>query len=166
MNEALSTTLWKNIREFELDDQDSQQTFTDRLARENGWSLEYSLRAVDEYKKFMFMLCIAGHPLTPSDEVDQVWHLHLLYTHSYWEDFCRDTLNKTIHHGPTGGGKEESDKYVNLYGKTKEFYKSTFNADPPAEIWPSDEIRFGEINFRRVNLDKYHLVKKLRLKLK
>ncbi len=93
--------LWKKIKEFEIDEPSSALTFTERLARENGWTIEFTLRAIEEYKKFMFLICIAEHPLTPSDQIDQVWHLHLLYTQSYWNDFCKNTLNKTIHHGPT-----------------------------------------------------------------
>jgi len=154
------TILWNKIRSFELDDPSSSLTFTDRLSRENGWTMEYSLRAVTEYKKFMFLLCIASHPLTPSDQVDQVWHLHLLYTQSYWEDFCKDTINRQIHHGPTKGGKEENTKFTDWYEKTKELYLETFGYNAPADIWPSSKIRFSEINFQRVNIDKYWLIKK------
>lgn len=35
--------LWKEIKSFELDDPESSLSFSDRLARENGWDLEYSL---------------------------------------------------------------------------------------------------------------------------
>jgi len=152
--------LWEKIRMFELDDPDISLTFSDRLARENGWELEYSLRAIDEYKRFMFLLCIAGHPLTPSDQVDQVWHLHLLYTESYWTDFCKNTLNKQIHHGPTKGGENENNKFTDWYEKTKQLYKSIFEYDAPSDIWPSSKIRFSEINFQRVNLDRIWIIKK------
>jgi len=82
--------LWNRIRRFELDDPAAAFSFTDRLARENGWPLEYALRATLEYRKFMFLLCLTEHPLTPSDQVDPVWHLHLLYTRSYcWNSVSR-----------------------------------------------------------------------------
>lgn len=100
-------SLWAKIKNFELDDPDAAFSFTDRLARENGWRVEYTLRAMDEYKKFLFLLCIADHPLTPSDQIDQVWHLHLLYTESYWIDLCQRTIGRPLHHGPTRGGKQE-----------------------------------------------------------
>ncbi len=152
--------IWDKVRNFELDEPGSMFTFTQRLARENGWTIEYSLRAVHEYKKFMFMLCIAEYPLTPSDQVDQVWHLHLIYTHSYWNDFCRDTLNKVIHHGPTRGGKAEGDKYTDWYQKTLDLYKQLFERDAPEDIWPSKEVRFRDINFRRVNVNGNWIIKK------
>lgn len=106
------------------------------------------------------MLCIADHSLTPSDQVDQVWHLHLLYTQSYWIDFCQDTLGKQIHHGPTKGGKQEGEKYNDLYEKTLALYKTLFKRDAPQDIWPPREIRFGEVNFLRVNLHRNWIIKK------
>jgi hypothetical protein len=153
--------LWKRIQQFELDDEDSSLTFTDRLARENGWSHEFAIRAVLEYKKFIFLICISNQPLTPSDEVDQVWHLHLLYTHSYWDEFCGEILNRKIHHGPTRGGKRENDKFTNWYLQTLELYRNTFNEAPPVDIWPPDNIRFTSINFQRINTDRYWVIKKL-----
>lgn len=155
--------LWDKIRDFELDEPSSSLTFTDRLARENGWTIEYAIRAVYEYKKFIFMLCVAEHSLTPSDQVDQVWHLHLLYTQSYWTDLCQNTINRQIHHGPTKGGEAEGEKYNDLYNKTLHLYKSLFERIAPEDIWPSKEIRFGEINFQRVNLDRNWIIKKAKL---
>lgn len=152
--------LWNKIKHFELDDINASLSFTDRLARENGWSIQYSSRAILEYKKFMYLLLIADHPLTPSDQVDQVWHLHLLYTRSYWEDFCKHTIHKMIHHGPTKGGKSEKEKFTNWYEKTKELYTKTFENPIPKDIWPSSKVRFSEINFRRINMDKVWVIKK------
>ncbi|KFF10086.1 glycine-rich domain-containing protein [Flavobacterium hydatis] len=152
--------LWNEIKNFELDDPDISFSFTDRLARENGWTIEYSIRAILEYKKFIFLLTIANHPLTPSDQVDQVWHLHLLYTQSYWEDFCENTIKRRIHHGPTKGGDTEKSKYTNYYEKTKELYLEIFKVELPRDIWPSSEIRFTEINFERINRDRNWIIKK------
>ncbi|MCE3229819.1 MAG: hypothetical protein K0S32_4370 [Bacteroidetes bacterium] len=156
--------LWDKIKDFELDDPEIALSFSDRLARENGWSLEYSLRAIHEYKKFIYMLCIADHPLTPSDQVDQAWHLHLLYTESYWIDLCKNTLHKQIHHGPTKGGKSEGEKYNDLYERTLALYSKEFGKKAPADIWPDPKIRFSEINFQRVNLNRNWVIKKPKLK--
>jgi hypothetical protein len=153
--------LWNEIKGFELDEPEISLSFTDRLARENGWTIEYSIRAILEYKKFIFLLSITDHPLTPSDQVDQVWHLHLLYTQSYWEDFCENIIKRKIHHGPTKGGETEKTKFTNWYEKTKELYLKVFKSEPPRDIWSSSEIRFSEINFVRVNLKRNWIIKKL-----
>jgi hypothetical protein len=158
--ESQDSILWEKIKAFELDDNNSSQTFTDRLARENGWSHEFAIRAIIEYKKFIFLICVSNQPLTPSDEVDQVWHLHLLYTHSYWDEFCDNIILKRIHHGPTRGGNNEKQKFTNWYLRTIELYKINFKQNPPVDIWPSDELRFKNINFQRINLERNWVIKK------
>ncbi len=152
--------LWKQLSDFELDDSDSPTTFTDRLARENGWTHEFAVRAIHEYKRFLFLVYVTNESLTPSDEVDQVWHLHLLYTHSYWDDLCGNLLKRKIHHGPTKGGNSEKQKFANGYLRTIELYKSIFNQSPPDDILPSTEIRFKNVNFQRINIDTYWVIKK------
>jgi hypothetical protein len=152
--------LWHKIKNFEIDDPTSSFTFTDRLARENDWSIEYSVRTVFEYKKFLFLILIADFPLTPSDQIDQVWHLHLLYTQSYWIDFCKNTIQQDIHHGPTKGA-EQKPLFKDQYLKTLAFYESTFQKKPPKDIWVDVNTRFKEIHFTRVNRHKNWIIPKL-----
>lgn len=144
-------TLWNKIQEFQIDNPQGAFTFTHRLARENGWKLSYAIRAVDEYKKFIFLLCISPHPLTPSEQTDQVWHLHLLYTESYWKDFCEKTVEWQIHHGPTKGGTQEAEKFIDWYARTLEMYRAVFLSEPPADIWPDPATRFKHSHFKWVN---------------
>jgi len=152
--------LWLQIKNFELDEPNASLSFSDRLARENGWSIEYSLRAIEEYKRFMMLVCLASHPLTPSDQVDQVWHLHLLYTESYWIDFCQHILNRQIHHGPTKGGEKANTKFTDLYQKTKILYQTIFGTLPPDDIWPSSTIRFKKTNFQRIDVENTWIITK------
>lgn len=152
--------LWDKISHFKIDDETIDFTFSKRLARENNWSLEYSKKVVDEYKKFMFLCCVTSTGVTPSDQVDQAWHLHLTYTKSYWIDFCKNTLEKNIHHNPTKGGKPEATKFDDFYTKTKEDYRTYFKEEAPIEIWPSNENRFSEVDFKRVNTNRNWIIKK------
>ncbi len=145
------TALWQRIDDFDLDDPTASLAFSDRLARENGWGKEYSLRVIEEYKRFMFLLCVTNEPLTPSDQVDQAWHLHLIYTRSYWKDFCATVLEREIHHGPTMGGTVEQTKFTDWYARTKENYMKYFDSTPPADIWPGSTERFAAVHFQRVD---------------
>lgn len=152
--------LWQRMKAYALDDPGSSMTFTDRLCRENDWSISYGVRAVLEYKRFMFLACASGHPCTPSDEVDQVWHLHLLYTQSYWKEWCAKVMGKEIHHGPTKGGGEEREKYEDWYQRTKQSYLTFFGKEPPADLWPDPESRMRFIHFTRVNRHKQWVLPK------
>ena len=135
--------------------------FAARLARENGWSTGLAARTIGEYRRFVFLAIAAGHPVSPSDQVDQVWHLHLLYTESYWNRFCRDTLGMSLHHHPTKGGDEEREKFRDWYAETLDSYRRFFVTEPPADIWPNAVVRFGEdILYQRVNRARYWVVRK------
>ena len=103
--------LWHRLEAFEFDEIDADLTFTDRLARDNGWTPDYTERVIDEYKRFCYLAIRAGHEVTPSDQVDQVWHLHLSYSRNYWEEFCPNVLQSDLHHGPTKGGAAEAKKF-------------------------------------------------------
>jgi len=43
------------IERLEFDEAGASLTFTRRLARENGWSLDFAGRAVAEYKPFLIL---------------------------------------------------------------------------------------------------------------
>ncbi|WP_330443008.1 glycine-rich domain-containing protein [Flavobacterium sp. C4GT6] len=157
---APQKNLWDKISNFRMDDPDSSFTFSARLARENGWTKEYTKSVIEEYRKFIFLCCVSKSSVTPSDPVDQVWHLHLTYTKSYWIDFCKNTLQREIHHNPTKGGKSERKKFNNNYTELHTIYKKMFDNNPPQDIWQDNKTRFTKINFRRVSMDNYWLIKK------
>ena len=47
--------LWNRLSAFQLDAPSADYRFTDRLAHENGWSQFFARRAVEEYKKFVYL---------------------------------------------------------------------------------------------------------------
>ena len=151
--------LYRRIQAFEFDTAEVQWPFSRRLARENRWSEEFALSVIKEYKKFAFLAMAAGHPVTPSDQVDQAWHLHLTYTRPYWEEFCAKALGKPLHHEPTQGGAAEKSKFDDWYGKTLASYERLFGHKPPEDIWPPPAIRFGrDLHFVRVNTQQHWLL--------
>jgi len=152
------------ILAFELDEPQAALPFTSRLAREQGWTHAFAAQVIDEYKHFVALMVLAGHPVTPSEEVDQVWHLHLLYTQSYWHDLCCDLLGQDLHHGPTKGGTHESDKFHDWYSKTLQSYQRIFQKEPSPEIWPSPHQRFTHSGSRRwINCSKFWLLPRPKL---
>jgi hypothetical protein len=144
--------LWTRLNEYELDAIDSEFPFSKRLARENSWTLDYAKRVINEYIRFVFLAMTSNHPVTPSDEIDQVWHLHLIYTKAYWEEFCKDIIRTSFHHHPTKGGKKEGEKFRNWYAKTKQAYIEAFGVAPPIDIWKNERERFEFApHYKRIN---------------
>lgn len=127
--------VWTALSHYTIGPDDAELSFAERLARENGWSLAEADRVIGEYKRFCFLAVTADHPVTPSDQVDQTWHLHLTYTRDYWERFCPQVLGRALHHGPTAGGREEGHRYFTQYAETLRSYERVFGT-PPADLWP------------------------------
>lgn len=154
---------WRRIEAYVLDDPGASLPFSHRLARENGWSLYYAGRVIAEYRKFCFLAIAAGHGVTPSDEVDQAWHLHLLYTRDYWDRFCPEALGQPLHHGPTRGGAADGERFREWYERTMESYRRAFGRDPPADIWPAAEERFANApHMQRIDRSAFWLIRRPR----
>jgi hypothetical protein len=161
LSESESTSLRRRVEDFPLDEPGAALPFTSRLAREQGWSHLFAARVVREYKRFLILAVEAGHPVTPSEEVDQAWHLHLVYTRSYWKDLCGGILGTELHHEPTKGGSAESGKFEDWYARTLESYQRIFSENPPSDIWPPASIRFKDApKGRWVDLKKVWLLPK------
>ena len=144
--------LWIRIRDMDIDGVDRVLPFSRRLARDNGWEQEIANRVIDEYKRFLYLLATQDEPLTPSDQVDQAWHLHLAYSQHYWDVLCGEILGRPLHHGPTEGGSDEQAKFEYWYERTLTRYKHVFGKEPPSDLWPSPAERFRDVEaFQRVN---------------
>ncbi len=124
--------LYQSLTRFPL-----ELSFAKRLQMENRWTIIYTDRAIAEYKRFLYLAKVSPIPVTPSAAVDQVWHLHLLYTRSYWKDLCFDLLGCPLHHDPSGGGGREATQLWNGYEATKALYRKEFGEEPPTELWPA-----------------------------
>lgn len=136
--------LWSRLEAFHVGPTDAALPFESRLARENGWTREYADRVMREYRRFLLLTQIAGHAVTPSEQVDAAWHLHMCYTRSYWDDLCGRVLGKPLHHDPTEGGDAEQTKFVDWYERTLASYERVFGEKPPRDIWPETSKRFNQ----------------------
>lgn len=152
---------WLKLKAFRVGSDDSALSFIDRLARENRWSKGYAERVFEEYLKFVYLAALGPNPVTPSDQVDQVWHLHLCYSDSYWRELCGEILGQQLHHGPTNGGAAEGERFKGQYDYTLARYEEVFGMLPPIDIWPPTSIRFGEVQqFARVDLGESVVIRK------
>ncbi|WP_278351773.1 glycine-rich domain-containing protein [Chryseobacterium gleum] len=132
-------SLWKRIQEFSLDTPGVDFPFSKKLAKEENWSPDFARKAIEEYKKFVYLCCILPRGASPSKIVDKVWHMHLIYTRNYWEEFCPDILKKPLHHHPSNGGIAEREKHKNWFEDTLAAYRKVFQQEAPEEIWKMRE---------------------------
>eukprot|EP00903_Cladosiphon_okamuranus_P000830 g828.t1 len=154
--------LWQRIAACHPDAVEADFPFSQRLARDNGWTKPYAKRVILEYQRFAYLSRLGQGMVTPSDEVDQAWHLHLTYTKHYWGPF-KDALGDALHHMPTKGGADQAALFKETYARTLALYRAEFG-EPPEDIWPTEAIRFGRAPyFKRVNVQDVWLIPKPRL---
>ena len=149
------------LMNLKIGSDDDALTFSARLSRENVWSRSYAQRCIFEYKRFLYLSTLSSQAITPSDSIDQVWHLHLSYTRSYWLDLCENILVTPLHHEPTLGGRRELNKFREQYQATLNQYRDVFGEQPPIDIWPSTAERFKHADgFIRFNKATHWIIKK------
>ncbi|WP_169630281.1 glycine-rich domain-containing protein [Flavobacterium humi] len=126
----MDQTLWIKIQEFDFDHPISEYGFTTRLAKENYWTDDFTLKAILEYKKFMYLAGTSDFMVSPSEIIDIVWHQHLIFTQSY-ADFCK-LIGKNIQHIPSTHNKEDFEKFKQAKERTKSLYIVAFGQQPIA----------------------------------
>ena len=151
--------LWVALSQYRIGPAGAAFGFEQRLARENGWTAAKAARVVEEYKRFCFLAATAGHEVTPSDAVDQAWHLHLTYSRDYWERFCPEVLGKPLHHGPATGATDDRGRFFEQYAETLKSYERAFGESAPEDVWPTAARRFGaDLRAQRIHRREYLLV--------
>lgn len=93
-----------------------------------GWTLEQTTRAIEQYRKFLFLH--HRYPtvaLVPSQEIDHVWHTHILDTAKYRED-CHLLFGRFLDHYPYFGLRGEADQQAmeRAFIQTQALFKACF----------------------------------------
>jgi hypothetical protein len=136
--------LMARIEQYSFDNPETSKPafgFLDRLCVETGWGKCFAQGALKEYRRFVYLAVTGDRPVTPSREVDAVWHLHLTYTRSYWERLM-PILPRALHHEPTPGGAAAAATYRSQYADTLDRYAVEFDEPPPDAFWPPEAERF------------------------
>lgn len=107
-------------------------SFEDCLRREGDWTDTAANQITMEYRKFLYLKAVQGGVLTPSEVVDQAWHLHRCFPEAY-RRFCAEVAGQDIPH-QRGIPKAQADS---SYARLLAAYVREFDQTPSVEIWPS-----------------------------
>lgn len=127
--------LWLRIENYVIDDANAVIPFSKKLAQTEKWTDAFTRDAIQEYKRFVYLCCIAENGASPSVVVDKVWHMHLLYTTEYWKNFCPNILHRELHHFPNIGGVTDHQKHHDWYLETLILYIQVFKQNPSEKFW-------------------------------
>ncbi|MCX6182439.1 MAG: hypothetical protein NT150_10965 [Bacteroidetes bacterium] len=122
--------------------------FADKLCNKLNWSRDFAMKAIWEYKKFVFLGVTSDFGVTPSKIIDKVWHEHLLFTVGY-RKFCEEVIHYEFNHHPELVPIERQNiLFQKQYFRTLELYAKEFGNVAPDDIW-------GDAKFTKK--DKKHL---------
>lgn len=102
-----------------------------------SWDESKMARAEKGYRQFLVASIIYPEEiLVPTEDIDCVWHTHILDTRKYRED-CEKFLGYFLDHFPYLGtrGAEDKDKLNSSFERTKELFAELFGA---ASIFHAD----------------------------
>lgn len=88
-----------------------------------------AMRGVSEVVKFLYLCSTGSSALTPSNQVDQIWHQLILFTRAYGR-LCKDHFGEFIHHQPSDDREQDR----NQYQFTLLRYRQTFGV-PHTDYW-------------------------------
>ena len=129
------TNLWEHIAANFGGSNAFSKAFASKIARKHGWKNNFTLRAVKEYKKFVYLGIISDFIVTPSKIIDVVWHEHLLFSKGYRE-FCTDVIEYEFDHYPELIPlDDQTGQFKAQYLDTLELYTNEFGVEPPDDIW-------------------------------
>ena len=124
---------------MQIEEPGAGRRFEEVLAERNDWPLPLAERVADEYCGFLYLAATAGFEVTPSEAVDQAWHLHLEWPH-YQEVLCGEILGRPLAHRPGTGELDDEERYRSQYERTLALYEEIFGKPAPADIWPRPDL--------------------------
>ena len=142
--DIVPTHLWHHVSAAFGSVDASTKAFASKIARKHQWSTPFALRAITEYRKFVFLGVTSDFVVTPSKVIDTVWHEHLLFTRPYRE-FCRDVLRQDFDHHPELLPTDtQTERYVRQFDATLAQYEREFHMPPPTDIWGTPKFKRDE----------------------
>ncbi len=103
----------------------------DALVAREGWSRAHAEEAIQQYRNYLILLLKnPGKTLPPSEDIDEVWHTHVLHTREYRSD-CERIFGHYVDHEPASnpplkkGGQGGFD-YATAFAETQALHKHEF----------------------------------------
>jgi hypothetical protein len=125
------------------------KAFAAKVAKKHGWSTSFALKAVAEYKKFVYLGIVGDRVVTPSKVIDKVWHEHMLFSEAY-RNFCKKILHTRFDHYPElMPNEDQTEVFSAQYIYTLELYEKEFNQDVPADVWARPKFKLQEVTGSR-----------------
>jgi len=111
---------------------------TNRMMKRDGWTAREVEQGIRLYRNYLILK--SKYPeenLPPSEDIDEVWHNHILDTKKYQED-CKKIFGRYLEHYPYFGMDERSnmDDLARAFERTQELHVLEFGYQIPRIRYP------------------------------
>jgi len=165
--------LWERIRNYKFNDlvpkstlediiellggkNASVRAFANKIMKKHRLPRAFTFRAIEEYKKFVYLGVISDFIVTPSKYIDLIWHEHLLFSKAYRE-FCNEVIHYQFDHQPElVTTNDQTELFTIQYLETLDLYRKEFGMEPPENIWGTpkfDKERIAETRSKKKSYD-------------
>ena len=106
-----------------------------------GWTRQQVDQALARYKMFLNLLYLyPNSSIVPTQEIDQVWHQHILDTRKYAQD-CQWLFGYFVHHYPYFGLGSDAEKQAleTAFSDTRTLFAELFGIDVTEETYNLSE---------------------------
>ena len=140
-------SLWDNITTTFTGKNPFTQAFANKInSKHNFTKYATVLRAIGEYKKFVYLGVLSDCHVTPSKIIDIIWHEHLLFSSGY-RNFCNEIIEYDFDHHPELLPIDaQTETYNAQYEYTLKLYRSEFGIEPPTDIWGETKYENDELS--------------------
>lgn len=93
-----------------------------------GWTKAQTVRAIVRYLAFLLLIYLYPHRnFVPTQEIDAVWHQHILDTSKYHQD-CEALFGRYVHHYPHADflGEVEEQNWLTAFAQTQTLFDQHF----------------------------------------
>lgn len=107
-----------------------------------GWTGKQTKQAIAHYLMFLFLIYLyPNQTLVPTQEIDRVWHEHILNTLKYTRD-CQTLFGRYIHHTPSYSFTDDVElwKANTAFGRTVRLFERHFGTGVLVNAKPADCI--------------------------
>jgi hypothetical protein len=112
-----------------------------------NWKPEFTDEMEVEYKRFLHLnKKYPNAGIVPTDDIDEIWHYHILDTRSYIKD-SNEVFGGYFHHFPYFGlrGEQDEQNLKNAFEETKDLYEREFGEkmlrNKEAQCWHDCQSR-------------------------
>lgn len=146
-NNLVPHSTWTDIIEVLSDKNAPTKAFAYKIMKKHRLPRAFVFRAIEEYKKFVYLGVVGDFYVTPSKYIDLIWHEHILFSKAYRE-FCNDVIHYQFDHQPElVATEDQTELFAAQYIETIELYKKEFGMEPPENIWGVPKFNKAKINF-------------------